>query len=194
MTPTANIDHPQFLRPPLNAYFNAPGAGNSSGGGGYGGGGSGSTGGSPTTGSVGNPNVVNVRFDPTVSNVIDAGIEIAGQSYEIGKFGEAKAIEEVRKYGWEIVGTQVRVTTSEGTLRVIDVLARKPTGELVNVEVKASNIGAAAYYGSGQYNKDRSIYQNGGTLVNPVGGLNPAGSKIFPEPFQIYVYGRPPGT
>jgi hypothetical protein len=87
----------------------------------------------------------------------------------IGTAGEQNAIAELRKEGYEIIGTQVAVTTSAGK-RVYDILVRAPDGrtlgvdtqgDLIGVESKATTIGRISLKAD-QVGKDESLIRSGG--------------------------------
>ncbi|WP_176943703.1 RHS repeat-associated core domain-containing protein [Sphingomonas sp. YR710] len=85
-----------------------------------------------------------------------------------GVQGEAMAADIVVEAGYRIVAQQVYIRTPLG-LRITDILARDPSGNLVGFEVKT---GLTARRSTLQSQKDNSIATEGGTIINRgLGGM-----------------------
>jgi RHS repeat-associated protein len=79
---------------------------------------------------------------------------------QAGQAAERLVADQLVAEGYEIVGSQVAVRTSEG-LRYIDHLVRTPTGELIAVEVKSGGATRSA----AQVAKDTAMASEGGRIV-----------------------------
>ncbi len=77
-----------------------------------------------------------------------------------GAAAEVRAAEALVAEGYQILGSQVTVRTSQG-LRVIDHLVRSPSGQIIAIEVKSGN----AVRSAAQLGKDALMGSEGAVIV-----------------------------